>query len=139
MIGKILQGLWFVFVTSIVGIAIRQGVVTMTWKIDGYGISWVIIVMFLLSLSMAMLYAAGVKWINLEHVRHLANDQAYWGVFGTIVGVFLAMLSLKSSTSEEVLAAIPGILLAFWTSILGMAGGWVTIKTYQFLGGKNNE
>ncbi len=139
MIEKILQGLWFVVSLTMVGIAIRQGVLTETYSIDSTGITWVIMGIFVLATTLSLLKYLGSSWVNLEHVRHLANDQAYLGLFGTIVGIFLAMKGVQGLEADLVLTAVPKMLIAFWTSIVGMAGAWLTIKAYVFLGGESPE
>lgn len=139
MVEKILQGLWFVASLTAVGIAIRQGVLTETYSIDSTGISWVIMGLFVIATSLSIFKYAGSRWINVEHIRHLANDQAYLGLFGTIVGIFLSMKGVSGLETDLVLTAVPKMLMAFWTSIVGMSGAWLTMKSYEFLGGRSQE
>jgi hypothetical protein len=139
MFNKIAKGLWFVLSIIFVGIAIRQGALHETYAVDGTGISWFLMSLFVLAMWLGALHYMGAKWVNLEHVRHLANDQVYIGLFGTLVGIYMALRGVQGTEADLVLRAVPNMMLAFWTSIIGMSGAWVSMKTYQFLGGQGNE
>ena len=99
----------------------------------------VIMFFFVVAMILSLKVYFGSKWVNLEHVRHLANDQAYLGLFGTIAGIFLSMKGVSGLEADLVLTAVPKMLMAFWTSVVGMAGAWLTMKSYYFLGGTSIE
>jgi hypothetical protein len=164
MLGRTLKSLWFILVAGTVGIAIRFGLFTETVSSDRIGISWFIMAMFVVAMLVAAFVAfareggfgnplfqtnssmkMGMLFTDLRRlVKDLANLQVFVGLYGTVVGLYLVFRGLgitegmsSEDTTAIVVAAVPAFLLAFWTSIVGMGGGLISILTYMVIGGKS--
>lgn len=133
MTKKALFWLWYILVAGTVGIAIRHGLLVETAQVDTVGVSWVILGLFALAYVMGAMVFFGAP--VLEHLRGLANHQVFLGVFGTILGAYMALRGVDAGSTDAVLKAVPQLLMALFTSILGMAGGGITIVTFELLGG----
>lgn len=155
----VLKSLWFVIVGGATAIAIRYGLFTETIEVDHTGISWVIMAMFAATMVYGFIIHAGLPWkirvvpyhrgmkfqmlMPLRYLKESANLQVFLGLWGTMLGLYLVFRGLPVSegmsgeeTTEVIMAALPNLLMALWTSLLGMAGGGLCIVTYLVLGGK---
>lgn len=155
----VLKTLWFVIVGGVVAIAVRRGLLTETLEVDHTGISWIIMAMFVVTMAYGFIIHAGPPWkirvvpyhrgmklqmlMPLRYLKESANLQVFLGLWGTMLGLYLIFRGLPVSegmsgeeTTEVIMAAVPNLLMALWTSILGMAGGGLVIVTYLVLGGK---
>jgi hypothetical protein len=137
MLKKSLFWLWYIVVAGVVGIAIRHGLLVETANVDTIGVSWLIIVLFFLAYALGALAFFGYP--VREHLRGLANHQVYFGVFGTILGAYMSLRGVDVGSNDAVLQAVPQLMMALWTSVIGMAGGGITIITFEILGGEPEQ
>lgn len=143
MLKKAFYILWFVLVAGTVGIAIRFGLITETLYADPIGISFLIMAMGVISMTFAFHSAFLDGGSNsLRLVKDFANLQVYAGLYGTVIGLYLVFRGLgieegmsSADTTQIVISAVPAFLMAFWTSIVGMGGGLISILTYLVVGG----
>jgi MotA/TolQ/ExbB proton channel family len=127
-----------------VGVAIRHGLLRETVAADSTGISWLIMATFVAGMATALLYAFGKAGTRArELVYTFANLQVFFGLFGTVLGAYIALHSIDlavlgtAQAGKNAAVMVKGMGTAFWTSILGMAGCAITYINYKIMGGES--
>ncbi len=146
MLGGLRLKAWWLVIMNVVWltllvIAVRHGLLATLSVKDPTGISFCILILFLVSSGYSLIAASGRT--DIELVYDTSSLMITMGLFGTIIGIILALEAVDANTIVDAKAAgrtvatmISGIGVAVWTTAVGLACGIPTWINYKTLGGR---
>jgi len=146
MLGGLRLKAWWLVIMNVVWltllvVAVRHGLLDTLSVKDPTRISFCILILFLVASGYSLIAASGRT--DIELVYDTSSLMITMGLFGTIIGIILALEAVDANTIVDANAAgrtvatmISGIGVAVWTTAVGLGCGIPTWINYKTLGGR---